>query len=130
MSLLLDTQILLDLLEQARLRLPASMREELEQGDRPRLVSVASIWEIAIKARQGKLAIAFPLDQLADKVKEFGLRLLDINSRHVLHRLETVPATLDPFDRLLLATAAVEEAQLMTVDRKLVDHPLAWRPAA
>ncbi len=126
--LLLDTHMVLVLLQESRLRIPAAWREVLEAAGAVRLVSVATLWEIAIKVRQGKLGIHFPLEQMPHRMEEFGLRLVDVRTDHVLHRLEIIPPTSDPFDRLLLATSAVEGARLLTRDDKLVDHPLAWRP--
>ena len=41
--------------------------------------------------------------------------------------LDPEPPTRDPFDRLLLAQCAVDNLRLVTVDRALAGHPLAWR---
>ncbi len=58
-----------------------------------------------------------------------GISLLDIDHHHVLAELDPEPATRDPFDRLLLAQCQVEGMQLVTIDRALAGHPLAWRDA-
>jgi PIN domain nuclease of toxin-antitoxin system len=89
-------------------------------------VSVASLWEIAIKFRLGKLALEVQLPEL---VENLGLVLLAIEASHVLAAVDPEPATRDPFDRLLLAQCAVENLHLVTIDRHLTAHPLAWRPA-
>jgi PIN domain nuclease of toxin-antitoxin system len=46
---------------------------------------------------------------------------------HVITLVLPEPPTRDPFDRLLLAQAQVEGLQLVTIDRALIDHPLAYR---
>lgn len=127
MTLLLDTHMLL-----------ASVREELaqqypkhavlvEEAEGPVFVSVASIWEIAIKNRLGKLQLPFPLDAISGYVSEAGFSVLPVELRHVLTEIEPIPATRDPFDRLLLAQCKVDRMRLVTIDRALADHPLAAR---
>jgi PIN domain nuclease of toxin-antitoxin system len=91
--------------------------------------SATSLWEIAIKARLGKVDPGLPLDDLPDYFQEIGLNLLVINHRHAVKSLDAEPATRDPFDRLLLAQCAVEQLRLVTIDRVLRDHPLAWSEA-
>jgi len=91
--------------------------------------SVASLWEIAIKWRLGKLPIKTPPSALPDVLSRGKISLLNIDHRHVLAALDPEPATRDPFDRLLLAQCQVEGMRLVTVDKALAVHPLAWREA-
>ena len=98
-----------------------TMRQETYQimGDPTNrvFISVASIWEMAIKQGLGKLD---PLDREPEQVVEDSrFRLLDINSIHaktagrlpLLHR--------DPFDRMLVAQAQIEDLILITDDPKI-----------
>ena len=126
MALLLDTNILIAIVNQKAGALDREMIDALPE-DVDHVVSVASLWEIAIKNRLGKLPLPAPLFRLPEVIDLAGLKLLDINRRHVLADISPMPATRDPFDRLLLAQSAVEGLRLMTLDRALVDHPLAWR---
>lgn len=89
--------------------------------------SVASLWEIAIKHRLGKLEIDMPLQRMPDSLKASGLAILPIDISHVLTAADPEPPTRDPFDRLLLSQCQVEELQLVTIDRALIGHPLAFR---
>lgn len=89
--------------------------------------SVASLWEIAIKWRLGKLPIKTPPSALPDALGRGKISLLNIDHRHVLAELDQEPATRDPFDRLLLAQCQVEGMRLVTIDRVLSAHPLSWR---
>jgi PIN domain nuclease of toxin-antitoxin system len=90
-------------------------------------VSVVSLWEIALKSRLGKLLLAVPLAELPGYLGSKGLRVLDLRPAHVLANLESVPATRDPFDRLLLAIAVVEGFRLLSDDEALKGHPAVAR---
>lgn len=87
--------------------------------------SVATLWEIAIKHRLGKLRLTFPLDALPRLLKELGAEIVEINERHALADVFPEPPTRDPFDRLLLAQCQIEGFRLVTLDRALAGHPLA-----
>ncbi|HEX4301431.1 MAG TPA: type II toxin-antitoxin system VapC family toxin [Rhizomicrobium sp.] len=91
------------------------------------LASVASLWEIAIKFRIGKLKLDADLAKLPDMLEAYGFSLLAINETHALETLHEPAETKDPFDGILLAQCQVERLQLVTIDRTLSKHPLAWR---
>ena len=125
---LLDTHIALAFFGRSfRQHFPV-IHELLEVGGVDGFVSAATLWEIAIKTRLGKLDVGMPLCDLPEAIASVGLQILGIEVAHVLHTLDPEPPTRDPFDRLLLAQCHVEGLQLITVDRALVDHPLAFRP--
>ena len=92
-------------------------------------VSAASLWEIAIKTRIGKLDPLHPLEAIPVFCETSAIALLPIDHRHALAAVDPEPGTRDPFDRLLLGQCAVEGMRLVTLDRALADHPLAWREA-
>jgi PIN domain nuclease of toxin-antitoxin system len=120
--LLLDTHFVLASLE------PKSVAGDLWVSE-TLFVSIASVWEIAIKYRLGKLELVVPPARLEERLESFGCAMLPVTGAHAVAELDPWPETNDPFDRLLLAVCAVEGLQLVTRDRKLVGHPLAWRPA-
>src|SRR5438046_1615817 len=101
--LLLDTNVFLTIIGERLDTLKRLMREELISSESAVHVSVASLWEIAIKVRLGKLALGMPLRLLPELTQRLGLELIAINHHHVLTAVEPAPATRDPFDRLLLA---------------------------
>jgi PIN domain nuclease of toxin-antitoxin system len=121
--LLLDTHIVLALLD------PQQAKRE-PWSTASLFVSVASIWELAIKVRQGKLSLHADLAELEARLTSLGCSVLPVGARQAVAEVEPWPATKDPFDRLLLAVCSVEGLRLVTRDRLLVDHPLAWRPAS
>lgn len=128
MRLLIDTNIVVALVEERTSELPASMRTALLDDSARLTASVASLWEIAIKSRLGKLPLRVPLQHLPNTLTGAGVALLTIEASHALTAAEPEPATRDPFDRLLLSQCLVEGMMLLTLDRVLSLHPLAWRP--
>jgi PIN domain nuclease of toxin-antitoxin system len=114
--LLLDTHVLLWALDEDS-RLGPKARASIVDIANDVLVSVASLWEIAIKNRLGKLRDDLPT--ILAGVSAAGFHVLPIEIRH-LTALGTIPMHhRDPFDHLLLAQAAADELTLVTVDRQL-----------
>ena len=124
--ILLDTHILLSALGQVDLDLPPAIQQELAEND-DAATSVASIWEIAIKQRIGKLRLTFAIDRLPTLIMRQDISILEIATEHTLANIGPEPTTKDPFDRLLLGVCAAERIQLLTIDRALAAHPLSWR---
>lgn len=117
MRLLLDTQIALWWLV-ASPRLGRAARKGLAES--ACAVSVASIWEVAIKHALGKLPVA-PRD-FRDELAAAGVAILAIAESHALATSDLPPGHKDPFDRLLLATAQCEGMQLATADAALLHY--------
>jgi PIN domain nuclease of toxin-antitoxin system len=89
--------------------------------------SAASLWEIAIKTRTGKLDPQIPVNAIQDYLTALGFTILPVSGVHATTAATPEPSTRDPFDRLLLATAQIEGLRLVTADRALADHPAVWR---
>ena len=130
MRLLLDTNVVVRIVNERTADLPAPLRGILADPNSEFYVSVASLWEIAIKWRLGKLKLSGDLELLPGILTSGGLELISINEHHVLAVAHPEPMTRDPFDRLLLAQCSVEELRLVTVDRALISHALAARTNA
>ncbi len=98
-------------------RLSARARAAIEDPDNQRFLSVASSWELMIKAQRGKLRLPggagwFLLENSARLVAE----ILPIHQSHVL-QLEQIPLHHgDPFDRVLIAQCQVEGLAVVTSD--------------
>jgi PIN domain nuclease of toxin-antitoxin system len=127
MRLLLDSNIVIPLTRREMQGLPAQINLLLGSGANDIFVSTASLWEIAIKTRIGKLDPKMPLNDIPLYLGTAGASILAVEAAHVLEELAEPVATRDPFDRLLLAQCQVENLRLVTVDRALVAHRLAWR---
>jgi PIN domain nuclease of toxin-antitoxin system len=83
-------------------------------------VSAASIWEIAIKARLGK--IEADTAALVDEIEQVGFRELPVRMHHAAGVAKLSPHHTDPFDRLLIAQAIAEPLKLLTVDKALAQY--------
>ncbi len=126
MRLLLDSHVLVGLLGGDIGSLP-TVERALQSTANEMSVSAASFWELAIKFRIGKLRLARPPEKLAGHFVSLGYALLPVDHRHAVEQLQHQPPTRDPFDRMLLAQCQVEGMRLLTADRALAAHPLAWR---
>ncbi|WP_184469383.1 type II toxin-antitoxin system VapC family toxin [Rhizobium esperanzae] len=127
MRVLLDTHMVIAIAQKKLTDRFPRVEQLLSDGAASGFVSVASLWEIAIKTRLGKLQPGLPLETIPVYLREAGLMILPVDIPHVITTADPEPETRDPFDRLLLAQCKVEGLQLATVDRLLVDHPLALR---
>jgi PIN domain nuclease of toxin-antitoxin system len=108
---LLDTHALLWFLAGNSRRIGKELRATIESG--PSIVSVASVWEIAIKVELGKLDAP---DDLPARIEASGFELLAVSAEHAWS-LRTLPSHhRDPFDRLLIAQAQVEGLAVVTAD--------------
>src|SRR3984957_4526180 len=118
MRLLLDTHVFLWAVTANR-RLKPSTREFLSRADAV-YVSAASIWEIAIKARLGKIEAdeAF----LVDAIDSSGFRELPVRAKHVAGVTNLPLNHSNPFDRLLLAQAFLEPLRFVTADSGLAAY--------
>jgi PIN domain nuclease of toxin-antitoxin system len=87
-------------------------------------VSSASIWEIAIKSRLGKLD---PADDLLDRIVD-GFEQLDVTAAHAWATRELPLHHDDPFDRLLVAQSHLEGLPLISADSRLSAYgvELVW----
>ena len=127
MRVLIDTHIVLGLLRRSLTQQCPGIASRLIYPATVGFVSVASLWEIAIKSRLGKLDLGMLLEDVIGYLQAVGFTLLPIETRHVITAAEPEPDTRDPFDRLLLAQCQVEDLQLATVDRALMGHRLALK---
>jgi PIN domain nuclease of toxin-antitoxin system len=90
-------------------------------------VSVASIWEIAIKTRLKKLDPRIAPTLIPSYLTDLGISIIDVTSAHATANIDPDVPTRDPFDRLLLAQAQIEGMRFVTVDRALAYHPVTFR---
>ncbi len=118
MRLLLDTHIFLWAVVGSPLLKPAT-RRLIEDADET-YVSAASIWEVAIKARLGKIQ-ADPA-AMAAAIDASGFIELPVSAAHAAGVAQLELHHNDPFDRLLIAQALAEPLKLVTVDEVLARY--------
>jgi PIN domain nuclease of toxin-antitoxin system len=106
-------------------RLNRSAREIIQNGREEVFLSAASSWELSIKARTGKLQLPGPPRQcIPAYMAKQGLKPLPITHLHTVRVYELAAHHTDPFDRLLIAQAMVEDMAILTADRAFEQYPL------
>ena len=115
MRLLLDTHIFLWAVTGSK-RLHTTARKQISAAEAV-FVSAASLWEIAIKSRLGK--IDGDVEALAAAIEDSGFQELAVSVRHAVAVAKLPLRLTDPFDRLLIAQAFSEPLRLLTADREL-----------
>lgn len=126
MKLLLDTHALLWwLLDDPEL--PATVRRLIDRAETVR-VSAASIWEVAIKQRLGKLPeLALAVAELPELIRQSGFLPLPVDERHAAAVAALPLHHHDPFDHLLIAQAQIEQLTLVSRDPQLAAYGVALR---
>jgi len=124
MRLLLDTQAFL-WSSGAPERLSPRARRAIEAGRNEVFLSVASVWEIAIKTRIGRLQLTRDVEEFTrERMVESSLVALPVLLTHAIRVASLPDVHRDPFDRLLVAQAIVEGLHLVTADHRLRDYPV------
>lgn len=123
MTYLLDTHTLLWYLNDAQ-QLPLYAKRFIEDAANDILVSITSLWEIEIKASLGKLVLRTSIEEIHAVATQQGMRLLPISVAHLV-QLHTLPFHhRDPFDRLLIAQAIAEKAEIISGDQFFPLYPV------
>jgi len=111
----LDTHILWWL--EDRSRLSPLARHVIEDDRNQALVSAASAWEIAIKHRSRKLQVAPLVADFSRLLDIAGFRELGISVAHAVRAGTLNGAHKDPFDKMLISQAQIEELAIVSVDK-------------
>lgn len=116
--LLVDSHVLLwHVLDDARLGpVPTAA---IEEDDAEVVVSVASLWEIAIKKALGKLDAP---DDLPEQIQLLGFEVLPVTPEHAWSVRALPHHHGDPFDRLVIAQAQLERLPIVTADPAFGDY--------
>ena len=123
MTFLLDTHVLLWAAGDPG-RLTPQTRDLLRNPDTELMFSAASIWEVVIKSALGRSDFRVEPLQLRNGLVRNGYGELAIRSDHALAVGQLPPIHKDPFDRMILAQALVENITLLTMDKKLARYPV------
>ena len=115
MKLLLDTHTFLWFLDDSPQL--SQKGKALLEADNELLLSIASLWEIAIKLRLGKLTVAVPIEMLmTQQLTQNDIEILPITVVPLIV-VSTLPLHhRDPFDRLLIAQAMLEQTPIVSAD--------------
>ena len=111
---LIDTHVLLwDITGSERL---VENHRRIMHGDGNKFVSIASLWEIAIKVSVRKLPMP---DDLLDIIAKSDVEILPILPEHAIAVSDLPHHHRDPFDRMLVAQAQLENLTIMTLDKHI-----------
>lgn len=117
--LLLDTNVVVWLLLGDRDAVSGTAAQALTDEGNAVALSAVSVWEIAIKRSLGKLEIE---QDWANALARLDFEPLPVTATHARH-VEQLPwHHRDPFDRLLVAQATVEDHALVSADPRLADY--------
>ena len=121
MRVLLDTHAFIwwDMGDRA---LSADLREAITDAANEIYVSAASVWEIAIKRRRGKIGFAHGINET---IAKNGFLALPITPDHAEHAGNLPRHHGDPFDRMLVAQAILEQMTLGTQDAMMRPYGVA-----
>ena len=119
MKLLLDTHAFLWFIS-GDAALSSKGRALIEDEAHDKLVSIGSLWEIAIKNSIGKLPLAKPFGQLIpEQLQRGGFEVLGLTVGHTAHLAQLPLHHRDPFDRMLVAQCLTENLSLVSNDDAL-----------
>jgi len=128
MRVLLDTHTFLWWITNNK-QLSNTSRNIISDSQNELFLSAASGWEMAIKAKLGKLELPNNLEQfIAEQLQQNAIAGLPIQMSHALHVYTLPPLHRDPFDRLLVVQSQLEKMAILTIDPQIgrYDVEVIW----
>ena len=128
MQYLLDTHTLLWFLQDDP-QLPKKISSRIRNIENNCFVSIASLWEIDIKIKLGKLSIKFPFERFAVYLADNDLEVLAISFDHISQVLNLDMLHRDPFDRIIIAQGITEDLTILTRDEHFAKYAVktTWK---
>ena len=127
MRLLLDTSSFLWFVAGSE-KLSGKARELMEDFDNELLLSVASLWEMAIKVSIGKLEMLEGFDRfIPEKLEENEIEILHVQLAHLSEMMKLPFHHRDPFDRLIIAQSISENIPVIARDGIFKEYPVEIR---
>lgn len=124
-NLLLDTHAFIWYSEDDS-KLPESIKIEIETADSV-YISIASLWEIAIKLSIGKLSLQLNYESIEASLEPAGIILLPISFADTVRVMNLPLHHRDPFDRILIAQAINNSLTLVSCDAAFTAYPIQLR---
>lgn len=122
MRILLDTHTFLWWITADQRLSPRSI-ELISDGNNELFFSAASGWEIAIKAGLGRLDVPDPLDRfISEHLFRNHIGVLPVQLSHALQVYVLPQPHRDPFDRILIAQAQIEELPILSSDKQFAKY--------
>jgi PIN domain nuclease of toxin-antitoxin system len=124
MKVLLDTHTFLWWITDDN-RLSSSAREIITNGGNELFLSAATGWEIAIKAQLGRIKLPKePHSFIAEQLRLNSIQSLPIQMSHALHIYSLPKHHRDPFDRMIIAQAQLEDLPILTMDPQIPKYQI------
>jgi PIN domain nuclease of toxin-antitoxin system len=124
MDILLDTHALWWFLNGSG-KMPVTVKETILSAENTIYVSIASIWEAVIKMSIGKLNFDGDIGGFIEAIEDEDFLLLDITTKHIKAVKDLPLIHRDPFDRILVAQAVVEELPVLTTDSDMGKYDIS-----
>ncbi len=123
MRILLDTHTLLWHYENND-SLSLSVKNSINDSANQLFISVASIWEVSIKTSLGKLKLETSISEIIAGYAETGTTVLSISLQHAVETSSLPWHHRDPFDRMLVAQARLEDITIATCDERIRQYDI------
>jgi len=121
MNYLLDTHTFLWFIN-GDIQLSQKAKIAIDNPIASKYVSIASLWEIAIKLSKGKLELTRPFGALKQQMELNGFELLPISFEHTLELCSLAHHHSDPFDRIIIAQAITEKFIAISKDKNFIKY--------
>ena len=121
MQYLIDTHVFLWFVSNAK-ELRQTARTIIEDGHNEIFISIASLWEISIKTALEKLTINGKYETVIDDVTDNSIQILPINFAHTVEQNRLPFHHRDPFDRIIVSQAIVENMNFISADAIFDDY--------
>jgi len=118
MSYLMDTHAIVWMVDDTS-KLSPTVKEIIANPSNQIFICAISLWEIAIKMSIGKMSLGITFDELIKGLRTSYFDFLQVEDEY-MREISNLPFLhKDPFDRLLIATATVEDMTIITIDENI-----------
>ena len=121
MQYLIDTHVFLWFVSGAK-ELSRTAEDLIRNGQNEIFISIAALWEISIKTALNKLTINGKYETVIDDVNDNFIQILPINFAHTVEQNRLPFHHRDPFDRIIISQAIVENMNLISADAAFDDY--------
>ena len=121
MRYLIDTHVFLWFVSNAE-ELSQTARNIIEDEQNEIFISIAGLWEISIKTALGKLIIDGKYETIIDDVNNNSIEILPVNFAHTVEQNRLPFHHRDPFDRIIVSQAIVENMNFISADAIFDDY--------
>lgn len=115
MQYLIDTHIFLWFVSNSK-ELSQTAGTLIEDGNNEIFISIAGLWEISIKNSLGKLKINGKYETVIDDLNDNSIQILPVNFAHTVEQNHLPFHHRDPFDRIIISQAIIENMNLISAD--------------